>query len=74
MFEGVPDYRRKQGRRHSLPLCLALFTLAAVKGNQPKLYQAVQEKFVAQETFSKVNKGHGRIEKRKVSTYAKLIT
>ena len=33
VFEGVPDYRRKQGRRHSLPLCLALFTLAVVAGN-----------------------------------------
>jgi hypothetical protein len=42
--------------------------LAAVKGNQPKLYQAVQEQFVAQETYSKVNKGHGRIENRRVST------
>ena len=42
--------------------------LAAVKGNQPKLYQAVQEQFIPQETCSKVNKGHGRIEKRKVST------
>ena len=42
--------------------------MAAVKGNQPKLYQTVQKQFIAQETFSKVNKGHGRIEKRKVST------
>lgn len=42
--------------------------LAAVKGNQPKLYQAIQEQFVAQETYSKVNKGHGRIENRRVST------
>jgi predicted transposase YbfD/YdcC len=41
--------------------------LAAVKGNQPKLYQAVQKQFIAQETCSKVNKGHGRIEKRLVS-------
>jgi predicted transposase YbfD/YdcC len=42
--------------------------LAAVKGNQPKLYQAVQEQFVAQQTYSKVNKGHERIENRRVST------
>lgn len=41
--------------------------MAAVKGNQPKLYQAVQKQFSAQETCFKVNKGHGRIEKRKVS-------
>lgn len=33
-FSGMPDYRRKQGRRHSLQLCLALFTLAVVAGNQ----------------------------------------
>lgn len=41
--------------------------LAAVKGNQPKLYQAVQEQFVCLETFEQVNKGHGRLEKRRVS-------
>lgn len=41
--------------------------MAAVKGNQPKLYQAVKQQFIAQETCSKVNKGHGRIEKRLVS-------
>ena len=33
-FEGMPDYRRKQGTRHSLQLCLALFTLAVAAGNQ----------------------------------------
>jgi hypothetical protein len=33
-FAGIPDHRRKQGRRHSLQLCLALFTLAVVAGNQ----------------------------------------
>jgi hypothetical protein len=33
-FEGMPDERRKQGTRHSLPLCLALFTLAVAAGNQ----------------------------------------
>jgi hypothetical protein len=33
-FSGMPDHRRKQGRRHSLQLCLALFTLAVVAGNQ----------------------------------------
>ena len=27
------------------------------RGNQPKLYQTVQKQFIAQETFSKVNKG-----------------
>ncbi|NJL83354.1 MAG: transposase family protein [Chloroflexaceae bacterium] len=34
VFEGMPDGRRKQGRRHSLQLCLALFTLAVAAGNQ----------------------------------------
>jgi DDE_Tnp_1-associated len=33
-FEGMPDVRRKQGTRHSLQLCLALFTLAVAAGNQ----------------------------------------
>lgn len=33
VFEGIADHRRKQGRRHSLSLCLALFTLAIVAGN-----------------------------------------
>ena len=34
VFEGMPDVRRKQGRRQKLPLCLALFTLAVTAGNQ----------------------------------------
>ena len=34
VFAGLPDRRRKQGKRHSLPLCLALFTLAVAAGNQ----------------------------------------
>jgi hypothetical protein len=33
-FEGMPDYRRPQGRRHPLPLCLALFTLAVAAGSR----------------------------------------
>jgi hypothetical protein len=33
-FSGMPDHRRKQGTRHSLQLCLALFTLAVAAGNQ----------------------------------------
>ena len=43
--------------------------LAAVKGNQPKLYLAVGEqlKFANQQTFTKIEKGHRRIEKRLVS-------
>lgn len=41
--------------------------LAAVKGNQPKLYQAVQEKFVATDSYQSICKGHGRTEKCKVS-------
>ena len=34
IFAGLPDRRRKQGKRHPLPLCLALFTLAVAAGNQ----------------------------------------
>lgn len=34
VFEGMPDDRRKQGKRHSLQLCLTLFTLAVAAGNQ----------------------------------------
>ena len=30
----MPDHRRKQGRRHSLSLCLALFTIAVLAGNR----------------------------------------
>ena len=35
-FNNLPDVRRGQGRRHSIPLCLAIFTLtlAVVAGNQ----------------------------------------
>lgn len=33
-FTDFPDVRRKQGRRHSIPLCLAIFTLAVAAGNQ----------------------------------------
>lgn len=42
--------------------------LAAVKGNQPKLYQATQAQFTEHDTFDSICKGHGRIEKRTVST------
>ncbi len=34
VFAGLPDRRRKQGTRHSIPLCVALFTLAVAAGNQ----------------------------------------
>lgn len=33
-FNDLPDVRRGQGKRHSIPLCLAIFTLAVVAGNQ----------------------------------------
>ena len=32
-FAGMPDQRQASGKRHSLPLCLALFTMAVVAGN-----------------------------------------
>lgn len=34
VFSDFPDVRRGQGKRHSIPLCLAIFTLAVVGGNQ----------------------------------------
>lgn len=42
--------------------------LAAVKGNQPKLYQSITAQFVEHDSFSDICKGHGRIEKRQIST------
>ena len=42
--------------------------LAAVKGNQPKLYQSIKTQFIEHDSFNDVCKGHGRIEKRRVST------
>ncbi|ELR96496.1 transposase family protein [Gloeocapsa sp. PCC 73106] len=69
-FEGMPDYRRKQGTRHSLQLCLALFTLAVAAGNQGFLAIGDWLKYHHTESFQgieshfEVNKGHGRIEKR----------
>jgi hypothetical protein len=41
--------------------------LGALKNNQPRLRQAVEANFQAQQTISQINKGHGRIEKRTVS-------
>ena len=40
--------------------------IAAVKGNQPTLFDGIQDQFVATETFTQINKGHGRTEKRTV--------
>ena len=34
VFTDVPDSRRKAGQRHSVSLCLALFTLAVAAGNR----------------------------------------
>ncbi len=33
-FADLPDARRAEGQRHSMALCLALFTLAIVAGNR----------------------------------------
>jgi DDE_Tnp_1-associated len=33
-FSGLEDPRRRAGQRHTLPLCLALFTLAIAAGNK----------------------------------------
>ena len=42
--------------------------LATVKGNQPKLYQSIKANFIEHDSFSDICKGHGRIEKRQIST------
>ena len=34
VFAGLPDPRRKRGKRHQGKLCLALFTLAVIAGNR----------------------------------------
>jgi predicted transposase YbfD/YdcC len=41
--------------------------LAALKGNQPTLYQQVKKQFIPKQTVCKLDKGHGRIEKRTIS-------
>lgn len=41
--------------------------IAALKGNQPNLFQDVQTNFTPEFTVEYINKGHGRIEKRQVS-------
>jgi predicted transposase YbfD/YdcC len=46
--------------------------IAALKGNQPNLFEAVQTNFTAESTYQQINKGHGRIEKRSVSICSDL--
>lgn len=41
--------------------------IAALKGNQPGLFKDVKANFIPDSTVSLINKGHGRIEKRRVS-------
>lgn len=41
--------------------------LGALKGNQGNLFKSVQANFVAQQSYSDLTKGHGRIEQRVVS-------
>jgi predicted transposase YbfD/YdcC len=41
--------------------------LGALKGNQGNLHQRVQANFVAEESYTEISKGHGRIEHRVVS-------
>ncbi|NJL84789.1 MAG: ISAs1 family transposase [Leptolyngbyaceae cyanobacterium SM1_1_3] len=38
-----------------------------MKGNQSTLHKSVQASFVAQESYSEISKGHGRIEQRGVN-------
>ena len=46
--------------------------IAALKGNQPGLFQDVTTKFIPEFSHEKINKGHGRIEKRSISICQKL--
>jgi len=41
--------------------------LGALKGNQRNLSQSVQTHFVAEDRYTEISKGHGRLEKRVVS-------
>ena len=41
--------------------------IAALKGNQPSLFKDVKTNFTPEFTYEQINKGHGRIEKRRVS-------
>ena len=38
--------------------------LAALKGNQPKLFAAAQQQFVPEQEYLDISKGHGRVERR----------
>jgi predicted transposase YbfD/YdcC len=46
--------------------------LAALKGNQPHLFNSVKAHFVPQESYFELSKGHGRLEKRRVSICTQL--
>ncbi|MDJ0727379.1 MAG: ISAs1 family transposase [Prochloraceae cyanobacterium] len=37
-----------------------------MKGNQPTLYNSIQSEFIPESSNYQINKGHGRIEKRRV--------
>ena len=41
--------------------------IGALKGNQPSLLRDVKANFTPESTYEQINKGHGRIEKRKIS-------
>jgi predicted transposase YbfD/YdcC len=41
--------------------------IAALKGNQPNLFQDVKTNFTPELTYEQINKGHGRVEKRQVN-------
>ncbi len=41
--------------------------IGALKGNQPSLLRDVKANFTSESTYEQINKGHGRIEKRKIS-------
>jgi len=41
--------------------------LGALKGNQGNLHQSVQANFAAEDSYTEIRKGYGRLEKRVVS-------
>ena len=41
--------------------------LGALKGNQGNLLKTVQANFVPEVSYTKISKGHGRLEKRVIS-------
>ena len=78
--DATPRRRKTQGKRTKQTISAIVDSgnhyLAAVKGNQPTLYRTalsrsaplpIQEEFIPEQSNYQINKGHGRIEKRRVT-------